>query len=200
MIIFGTGRNLVSRCESNFDCNYCRSVKTVGLEFYVRYFHIFWIPMFTYGRYTTSYCAHCRQVLTKKEMDPDLSQQIAVKRPRIPLKYFSGLFLGLALILLIIVAIVNENMQTKNYLARPKVGDIYGVKQQNGYFTLYLVNKVMPDSLAFRINNYEVPTSSKLSAIRRDHADDYDESLLFLSKAELNNLLERHDIVNIKRE
>ncbi|MEH6307729.1 zinc-ribbon domain-containing protein [Olivibacter sp. CPCC 100613] len=200
MIIFGTGKSLIHTGEPTFNCAHCGSIQSVGLRFFVHYFHIFWIPMFSYKVKTLSYCTHCRQMLEKRGMTAEQSQHILQEKPRVPLKYFSGLLLGAVLILFIIVAIVNENRQTDKYLQQPQVGDVYGMKQSNGYYTLYLVSQMKGDSLGFRINNYEVPSSSKLSVIRRDHAADYGKSVVFVSKEELEKLMEEKYIVNIRRD
>lgn len=200
MIIFGTGKRRIQDGELKFDCRYCGSERSVGLDFYVRYFHIFWIPMFSYRVEALSHCAHCRQALVKREMPSDLSTNIAKEKPRVPWKYFSGLLLGAVMILFIFVAIANENWQTQKYLKDPNRGDVYAMKQTNGYYTLYLLSELKADSLGFRINDYEVPSSSKLSVIRRDHADDYGKDLIFLSKADVAELLKKKYVVNIRRD
>lgn len=200
MIIFGTGKRLIRAGKPKFDCTYCGSEQSVGLHFYVRYLHIFWIPMFSYRTESLSHCTHCRQTLSRKEMPLSLAQSIPGEKPSIPWKYFSGLLLGVILIVFISIAIVNEDRQTANYLQRPQVGDVYGIKQSNGFYTLYLLSQFKGDSLGFRVNDYEVPGASKLSVIRRHHAKDYGKSIVFLSKTDLNELMKNNHIINIRRD
>lgn len=200
MIIFGTGRRRIKNGDLKFNCAYCGSNRSVGIDFYVGYFHVFWIPTFSYKVEASSYCAHCHQALVKKEMPSGLSQHITEEKPKVPLKYFSGLLLGAAMMLFVFIAIANENSQTQRYLQDPAIGDVYALKQDNGYYTLYKVSQLKADSVGFRINDYEVPSSSKLSAIRRNHVNDYGKILVFLSKADLVGLLEKKHIVNIRRD
>lgn len=186
--------------EPKFTCDYCGAEKSVRFEFYVSYFHIFWIPVFPYSRQSFSNCTHCKQVLSKQEMGRGLSGYLPVEKPRMPIRYFSGIFIVLALILFIFIAIMNENRQTSDYLRHPKLGDVYGIKQPNGFYTLYLLSDLKDDSLGFRINDYEVESPSKLGIIRRDHQEDYGDSLFFWPEAALHGLLKSKMIVNIQRD
>lgn len=197
MIIFGTGKRIIETGEQKYSCGYCGTEKSVRFEFYISYFHIFWIPLFPYRKQVFSHCLHCRQVLGKKEMLPE---QLPTERPKTPWKYFSGIFLVFAFILLIFIAIANEHRETANYLHQPRIGDVYGVKQANGYYTLYLLSDLKGDSLGFRINDYEVTSSSKLSVIRNNHMQDYGDSLFYWSTAALQKLVDSKVIVNIRRD
>lgn len=199
MIIFGTGRKIVGQTVPRHDCSYCGQQASVGFYYQVRYFHIFWIPVFPYRTITGSQCMHCRQVRTGNELPPQLLAEAKVGKPRPPLKYFSGIFVGIFFALLIAAAVINERNATGHYLEDPKVGDVYGIKQENGRYTLLQLMQLHGDSVGFRVNNYEVDLSSQLSSIRRDHGDDYSDDVWFYAKGELKALLDDQRIVNIQR-
>jgi hypothetical protein len=200
MIIFGSRTNVIRQGNPKYHCNYCSTESSVFIQYFLRYFHVFWIPMFPYRIYGTSCCTHCRQVLHRREMTSELKSVASREKPKPPIKYFSGLLLLAVGAILIAVAIQTEIKQTKTYLATPKLGDVYGVKQENGAYTLYLLAKQQHDSLGFRLNDYEVSTASQLSKLRNHHSTDYGKELYYYSKDELQQWLHEKIIVNIKRE
>lgn len=132
-------------------------------------------------------------------MGSHLFNEAKAGKPRPPLSYFSGLLLVALLVVLIVAAVINEQQETSSYLQQPKVGDVYGVRQQNGSYTLYLLTAMRDDSLGFRINDYEVTRSSELSAIRRNHADDYGNDVYYYGKTALKDMVDNKIIVNIRR-
>ncbi|GAA4786601.1 hypothetical protein GCM10023231_13320 [Olivibacter ginsenosidimutans] len=200
MIIFGTRGSLVNTSEPKANCVYCGSEHSVGFHGYVRYFHIFWIPVFPYSRKVMSYCAHCRQVLSKEEMPADLAIQAKTERPRLRLWHFSGIGLIVACLAFAGIAESYEKKQTKTFMQDPEVGDVYGIKLANGHYTLCVLSKIEPDSLGFRMNNYEVDAAADLSKLRNHYANDYEDSLYFWPKFELERLLNENYIVQIKRD
>ncbi|MFC6102363.1 hypothetical protein [Olivibacter domesticus] len=200
MIIFGSRTNAVGQGTPTYRCNYCGTEDSVFIQYFLRYFHVFWIPMFPYRTYGTSCCAHCRQVLSRREMSTELKSVVSSEKPRPSIKYFSGLLLLVVGIIFIAIAIQTEIKQTETFLAKPQLGDVYGIKQENGAYTLYLLTKQQHDSLGFRLNDYEVSTSSQLSKLRNHHSTDYGKDLYYYSKEELEQWLNEKIIVNIKRE
>lgn len=200
MIIFGSRINAIRQGNPTYHCDYCGTGYSVFIQYFLRYFHIFWIPMFPYRIYGMSCCTHCRQALYSREMTSELKSVMSHEKPRPPIKYFSGLLLLAVGAILIAVAIQAEIKQTKTYLATPQLGDVYGVKQENGAYTLYLLATQQRDSLGFRLNDYEVSTPSQLSKLRNHHSTDYSKELYYYSKEELQQWLHEKIIVNIKRE
>lgn len=96
MIIFGTRTKLLqnSSIAAVGTCNYCNSVGSLYAYKQVKYFHIFWIPIFPYSTEIISVCNHCKKVNYQREIDP---QTLATIRssgmPKTPVGYFSGLIL-----------------------------------------------------------------------------------------------------------
>lgn len=153
MIIFGTRTKFLTSLATAQDCGYCHSGK-LNLAYTIRYFHIFWIPMFPLGRQLMTQCPHCKQMLTEREIHPQtkanlFGQNISVKTP---LKYYFGLILIGTLILL--VALIKTMDKKGRYIDQPQVGDVYQVKGvgNNNLFTLWKVTAVEPDSVVLAVH------------------------------------------------
>ena len=100
MIIFGLRSGNIKQVENSLaDCAYCGTRQSVQLHFYIRYFHIFWIPFIPLYKTGVSQCNHCMQALNQKQMPPHLRSVYAasLKKAKTPIGYYS---------LLIIMALV----------------------------------------------------------------------------------------------
>jgi len=110
MIIFGTRSKVLNGSTATTDCNHCSSIETVRLSFVLRYFHIFWIPMFPISKTGISQCSHCKQVLYANQM-PNALQAVYLeekKKVKTPWGYRFGLILiALALLFIIVSVILN---------------------------------------------------------------------------------------------
>lgn len=101
MIIFGTrSASLKASQEEDYDCNYCKTEKSVRFYFFQRYIHIFWIPFIPIGKTGSSVCSHCKQVLEVQQMPESQKQTfISIKKDlKTPLSYKIALILLIALI------------------------------------------------------------------------------------------------------
>ncbi|RZJ82281.1 MAG: hypothetical protein EOO47_01170 [Flavobacterium sp.] len=110
MIIFGTRSKILNGSTVTADCNYCSSTQSLRLSFLLRYFHIFWIPMFPLSKTGVSQCSHCKQTLYANQMPSALQvvYQEEKKKVKTPLGYRFGLILiGLIVLFIIVSVIVN---------------------------------------------------------------------------------------------
>lgn len=109
MIIFGTREGQTGiKAVSGHSCHYCGTKESLSVLVRAAYFHIFWIPVFPYGKKVYSVCGHCRQYLSRLEMPPELgakATQVA-RTIKTPWYYFSALILSAALF--IIAAIIGN--------------------------------------------------------------------------------------------
>lgn len=97
MIIFGVRNKLLKNPVAQpmlLHCDYCQSGNTVQAYWMIKYLHIFWIPMFPYGKQTITVCTHCKKTKYPQEFTQnDLQQLQTVGYPKTPLKYYTGLIL-----------------------------------------------------------------------------------------------------------
>lgn len=106
MIIFGTrGKVLSNDIDSSFSCNYCDTANSVYVYKQLKYFHIFWIPMFPYSGSLITQCDHCKQVVYEKELEPENRKMLKANfSKKTPLGYFVGLLIIGAIIVFAIAS------------------------------------------------------------------------------------------------
>jgi hypothetical protein len=116
-----------------------------------KYFHIFYIPFFPYGKKITLItCNSCGNNVQNEELQRHYEQ---LAKPS--LKYYAGLLILAALILAIVFAGISGKKDEARYLAAPQVGDVYTIKSQaNNYYFLRL-SEMKGDSLFAYHSNLE---------------------------------------------
>lgn len=130
MIVFGTrGKVLPGPRKQGIACAGCGKEEhaTYGV---LRYFHVFWIPIFPTAREPVLECAHCKKVLRGKEVPERVRKEIAEKvftRGRM-LPTFTGLVIFAVLVAFASFEGAERKKQEAAYLAQPAVGDVYVVK------------------------------------------------------------------------
>jgi len=101
MIIFGTRSRILKTSQTEvYDCNYCKTEKSVHFYFFQKYIHIFWIPFIPIGKTGASVCSHCKQALNVNQM-PEAQKQgfMIIKRNlKTPLGYKIAFILLITLI------------------------------------------------------------------------------------------------------
>ncbi|HEX2630949.1 MAG TPA: hypothetical protein VHM26_18160 [Chitinophagaceae bacterium] len=58
-----------------YECPYCNETNTTLLSIYVRYNHIFWIPLFPYAKEGSAYCTHCERHRNESQFGPQLTHE-----------------------------------------------------------------------------------------------------------------------------
>jgi hypothetical protein len=130
MIVFGTrGKVVLGPRRQGVLCESCGKEEhaTYGV---LRYFHVFWIPIFPTMKQAVMECAHCKKVLRGKEVPErvrrDVSEKVFTRGRVLPM------FTGLALIALFVASAawggVEQSRRESAFLAAPAVGDLYVVK------------------------------------------------------------------------
>lgn len=96
MIIYGwREKNIDVQPINNHSCSNCNNNETLVAQVNKSYVHIFWIPFIPLFKKVYSVCTHCKQVLEKNEMPPDLQNKTyEIKQDaKTPLWYYAGLIL-----------------------------------------------------------------------------------------------------------
>jgi hypothetical protein len=190
MIIFGARTKFLTATSSGQTCGHCNTGK-LNLVYTVRYFHIFWIPMFPLGKEAMTQCPHCKQILRSNELAPESrnylnAQKNAVKTPA---KYFTGLII-IGLFILFIVA-VNVFNKTGRYVDKPEVGDIYQIKSPDeNQFTFWKIVSIKGDSLFFathKLNNIPKKDINEQSVFEK-YDKDFTPSTLKMTKKNIKSM------------
>ncbi len=193
MIIFGTRTKVLSnKSQSTIgNCDYCGTVGSLFAYRQIKYFHIFWIPIFPYSSQIITICSHCKKVSDQIQINPQTLQSLSLGAVRkTPIGYFTGLVLIGLLISAIFAAGISGAKKKQEYLKDPKVGDVYEVSYaKNGKTmrTIYRIAKLTADSVTFDINDYEADSRKGLRKLRERYSDSYSEKRQ-VSRAELEKM------------
>ncbi|WP_424002081.1 hypothetical protein [Maribacter sp. IgM3_T14_3] len=201
MIFFGTGSaKLNSVITRNITCQHCNNQDTVYINIYRKHAHVFWIPMFPLGKSGSSYCTHCKETLSPKQMPEALKMQYKnIKSDaKGPIWQFSGLLVLALLIGFAIYSGGKDKENTQLYLSAPAVGDIYEYKADNGSYSTMRLMKVTSDSLYLSLNDYEISKKSRLYKIDKD--ENYSEVTYGYSKNEISQMQKEGIILDINRD
>lgn len=202
MIIYGHRATHIGTKEIPLKCSSCGSENTLRISVFSRYAHIFWIPIFPFGKTGASECSNCKQVLQLNEMPPEYKASYnAIKEHTATPKWT---FAGLVIIALLIgFAVYSSKQSDKENMARinaPKAGDVYEIKTSESAYTIYKVNSIVDDTVFVYMNEYETNKPSGLSDIKAKGDEAFLQVPIGYSKAELLQMLEKGEIRDVERD
>ncbi|HEX7753853.1 MAG TPA: hypothetical protein VF421_00795 [Niabella sp.] len=202
MIIFGTRGKVLKTNAAPLDCGHCGTKSAVYLRFVVRYFHIFWIPIFPTSKKGVTQCTHCKEVLYENQLPAGLRATYYTEKQKVrtPLQYYTGLLLVGVFALFVMYTGYTSSKNNRLFIKDPRVGDVYEVKESSNKFTLYKVTGVTADSVEVVSNTYFADRSSALYKLRRKHGTDYGSEKSAFSRSRLQALFDEKQILNVKRE
>ncbi len=141
MIIYGTGEKRRVLDKNKMICPNCRkqSLKTYVFN---KYFHLFWIPVFPYGKRTIVICEDCQITYQDKAIPDEIQTELSFYRSmtRPPIYLFSGAILILAAVLWIIQSSTGPqtykyesgNIQAKGKTVRDEMDGMWTFWHENG--------------------------------------------------------------------
>lgn len=131
MVIFGTrGKVIDGSIESSLEglaCGHCGNKRFTSFGT-VRYFHLFWLPMFPTAKTVGLECVHCKNCITEKQEIPSISYQQIRSNLFTAKKLFSTYFGSIILAILVSAMLFlehQEDLQTAELIKTPKVNDVY---------------------------------------------------------------------------
>jgi hypothetical protein len=198
MIVYGSRSKELAKDILTDQCPNCGKQNSIDMHVFQKYAHVFWIPIFPMGKTGVCQCDHCKQVLSLKEMPASLviSYNNLKEKAKTPIWMFSGLALLAILITIGIISGKKNDEKNAKLILSPKAGDIFEIKVNNSQYTLYKVNEVLGDSVFVQINDYETNKVTGLNDLKKEA---YSEEVMGFSKAELKQMLEKGEIINIER-
>lgn len=107
MIIFGTRASNIGSIEvPSSSCDYCKQEGKQQVSVFGRYFHVFWIPVFPFGKSVFSECTHCKKTIRKKEFSPQLKTLYLQKsdETKRPIWHWAGSLIFVALVFFFVFA------------------------------------------------------------------------------------------------
>ena len=180
--------------DYNIKCENCNSCEQ-RFSVYQEYFHIFFIPIFPLGfKMIKSVCLKCNDTFNEEKKKHYLSIT------RTPLYLYTGIILFIGLIVAIVIANINTQKQKAEYVANPKINDVYLIREdENKTATYYFL----------KIKNIEIDTVELLHSylqynrfISTMSNSDYfvSDEIYKVSKSDLKNFLESGLISAVKRD
>jgi len=213
MIVFGTrGKAVAGPRRQGIVCSACGKDEhaTYGI---LRYFHVFWIPMFPTLKQPAMECLHCKKALVGKEVPERVRKDIArlvFTRGRV-VPMFSGLIVAALLVVPMAYAGMQESEKEAGFLRNPAVGDSYVVKlagivkgadSRHPYGVLQ-ASGVAAGRLELRVGNYGYGSASGArKAIRAGEIarpDYFGAATIALSVEDLQRLKANGTIQSVKR-
>lgn len=134
---------------------------------FVKYAHVFWIPLFPYGTEGGSVCGACEASFEPDNMDRIVGESYETFKAgtKVPIWTFSGL----AVIALLIAGLSYSNHQdevnTESYVSEPMAGDVVEYKTEDGNYSTMAIDSVFGDSLIVTFNDYQVDKLTGLSEL-----------------------------------
>lgn len=199
MIIYGTRAvTLANKDTSMLTCPNCDTTGTTDITVFSKHAHVFWIPVFSFGKTGVSLCQSCGHEIKSRKMPLEFKNEyLKIKTAtRIPIWQFSGLAIIILAVLYGIYSSGETAKQNALYINEPITNDVYYYKTGIGYST-YKVTAVSADSVFVSSNVYEVDKYSGCSEINTpENYQDFSEGF---SKADIKKLFEEDNIRKILR-
>ncbi len=200
MIIYGwRSAHLHTAKSQTAVCPSCNTKGSTIISVYSKHAHIFWIPLFPYGKTGVTECQHCKLVMKKKEMPDDIkSEYNNLKGDHKPhIWQYAGLLLISFLVVWFIYIGKQGKKMDQEYLVAPAIGDIYEFKTESGYYSTLKVMQVTADSVIVAPNDYEIEKKSRIYKI--DKEENYPEYTYGISKTDLKKMYDSKEIYDINR-
>ena len=201
MIFYGTNSFHIRTDKIKSVCTNCNSENTTSVNIFSQYFHVFWIPVFPFRKYSVTNCTHCQLSSDKSQYSNEIKDKINIikKTARTPLKTFAGLLIVGLLIAATTVGAVLDNNNTQDYGQNPKPQDRYFFESNDGYYSCMKLVSQTNDSLFFNLNKQYVEKQQHLHKI--DKPANYDNvELVVYSKGDTKAMIANEIIFKIKRD
>lgn len=199
MIIYGSRASHLLTQPVEGSCPACSTPNSLRMSIFGRYAHVYWIPLFPFGKTGASECGHCHSVLQPKEMTPALRQSYLELRrqARTPIWHFAGLLLVAAVVAWGLVVNSTNRKDNQTFITAPHKGDLYHIKTDNGHYSLLKVADVTGNSVKLLANTYEIDQETKVQELNKP--ENYAPEPVELTRYDLKIMLEKEEIVAVER-
>jgi hypothetical protein len=199
MIIYGSKSKPLAHQTLSEKCSSCGTQNSVAMHVIQRYAHVFWIPFFPTGKIGVSQCDHCKQTLRTKEMPPALKGEYENLKGQTKTPLW--MFIGLALLAIIIVSVVvDENRKSAasaQYIKHLQPNDLLETKTEDGY-TYLKVTGVTGDTVYVKSNKQAATLQSGLGKLGTTENSFYDEEFSITQQA-IADKFDKKEILNVIR-
>ncbi|MES2812776.1 MAG: zinc-ribbon domain-containing protein [Bacteroidota bacterium] len=183
----------------NFSCSNCKRKTALNLLVKGGFLSIFLVPVLPIKKDYVLTCINCNKRINKNALNhiekKKFSDEFKSTEYKIPLKHFSGFAILMLILSFAIYTGFQVKEEEKKFIKRPKIGDVYYVKNELGW-TTFKVYKVSLDSICVWKNNTTLDNYNDIKEI--DKTENYDKKYGFKRK-EIENLFESNAIYQVNR-
>jgi len=206
-MIYGLGSKKLGEIKiSNEACPDCKELNTVFLHGSVKYFHIFWIPVFPVYKKKVTICHSCEKEMPKKKRSQSLKNKIELEKSnfKIPIYLFTGLIIILGLITFLEYNSKKHKDFVKDRIHHLKENDVIVFKQSSDEYSFAKIEEVKNDTIYFVNSNYslnEIPSITDYIDGIEEKEDFFSEEIYLYSQKEIDSLhgLAEIDIFEIEK-
>lgn len=181
----------------NYHCPVCNTRTHLNLKVKGGFVSILFIPMLPIRKDYLLSCGNCKKSIDKSSLnniEKEKLENFYKKTPyKIPIYHFTGLSLLLSVIGFAIYIGIEVTKEERIRIQKPTIGDIYRIKNENGY-TTFKVNKIYDDSVSVFLNDIYIDNYDQIEDI--DISKNYNKSRLF-SKQELLKMFDSNKIYQV---
>ena len=201
MIIYGWGSTKVAEQRGlNTTCPNCKEKGNMAMAIFSKHTHIFWIPLFPYGKTGLCQCANCDFYMEgKDQMTEEVLReyQILKSDSRPPIWQFAGLAIVAILFGTIFISDQMDNQELQSSIETPMVGDVFRYEtEDNGYSTFKIV-QTEEDSVWLLYNNWITDQRTSVDELTTDTA--FTDLYYQMSRDELKAMHAKGSIYAVNR-
>jgi hypothetical protein len=202
MIVYGTnGAHVRNTPLPGMSCPNCATPEALQLSLFSRYVHIYWVPLLPYSKPVLAQCSHCQRAWETKELPAELQESVRgfKKETRAPLWHWSGLALIAVFIAWAAVASSQDARANADYLAAPRAGDIYTVRDQDNQSNYSLLKVVSAKGNAVELvaNEYQVNNSHPIDDL--NSPGKYSKESFSMTQFELQIMKNKGQLTDVDR-
>jgi hypothetical protein len=205
MIIYGTNGSLRrSEPAPGLVCPACATPDRMQLSVFSRYAHIYWVPLFPYSKPVVAHCEHCQGAWAEKELPAEAAEvkqaaQLLRKHTAAPWWQWSGLAVLVVGIVWALIANNQHSRDSATFLAAPRTGDIYTVRESDTArrYSLLKVVRAQGNTVELVANEYEVDDSHPLDEL--NYAEKYSKEPFTLTQLDLTLMRNKGQLTDVDR-
>jgi len=186
--------NIRNYTSHNYPCQNCKDFD-LEIKVYREYFHVFFIPIFpTSFKDVKIRCNNCGQLKWIDSLQKQYKESI-----KAPFYLYAGLIIIAGLILWISVANRNTQKEKAAFVASPRTGDVYTIRNEESNTTTYYflkVSRINGDTIYTYHNTLEY---SKFVSKFNDGDFFTAEEEVIYTKKELQEMLDKGEINSVER-
>jgi hypothetical protein len=167
-----------------------------------KYVHLTLIPLFAVGKLFESKCNNCNTPFAFEDFNYEEQQKILeqdeIRKAKSPCWNYLGLIILIGISFYWGNLLIETNENAKNLVDNPMIGDVYQLKSKKGYYPILKIDSVSNDSVYLLENNYYSNLPYDFDDV--DKPENYSKNKVDFSKKDIKSMLDKDDIVTVKRK